>query len=330
MIKFEKTTCMIVVTGAAGFIGSCMIARLNESNFNNIIAVDVFQDEFKNQNLAGKKLRATIDREAFLPWLDENAEAVEFIFHLGAHTDTTEQDTDILRKLNTDYSKAIWKRCVDEQIPLIYASSAATYGAGENGFSDDENTLESLKPLNAYGQSKQEFDLWAISQEQKPFFWAGLKFFNVYGPNEYHKERMASVVYHSFHKIIESNTLKLFKSHRSDFEDGEQKRDFLYVKDAVEVMYWLMHHRKNSGIYNIGTGEARSFNSLATAIFKSLGLESKVEYVDTPEDIREKYQYFTEADIKKIKSIGYPMDFTTLEAGVDDYIKNYLLNMTYY
>ncbi len=255
---------------------------------------------------------------------------MEFIFHLGAHTDTTEQDTDILRKLNTDYSKAIWKRCVDEQIPLIYASSAATYGAGENGFSDDENTLESLEPLNAYGESKQEFDLWAISQEQKPFFWAGLKFFNVYGPNEYHKERMASVVYHSFHKIIESNTLKLFKSHRSDFEDGEQKRDFLYVKDAVEVMYWLMHHRKNSGIYNIGTGEARSFNSLATVIFKSLGLESKVEYVDTPEDIREKYQYFTEADIKKIKSIGYPMDFTTLEAGVDDYIKNYLLNMTYY
>ena len=321
---------MIVVTGAAGFIGSCMIGRLNQSNFNNIIAVDIFQDEFKNQNLLGKNLRATIDREAFLPWLDENAEAVEFIFHLGAHTDTTEENTDTLKKLNTDFSKAIWKRCVDEQIPLIYASSAATYGDGSHGFSDKETTLKSLIPLNAYGQSKHDFDVWAISQETMPFFWAGLKFFNVYGPNEYHKERMASVVYHSFQKIIEFNTLKLFKSHNPGFQDGEQKRDFLYVKDAVEVMYWLMHHRKNSGIYNIGTGQARTFNSLAQSVFKSLGLEPKVEYIDTPEDIREKYQYYTQADNQKIKSIGYPMDFTTLEAGVDDYVRNYLLDMAYY
>ncbi len=317
---------MIVVTGAAGFIGSCMVQQLNDHNFNRIIAVDDFSDEGKNRNLEGKKISAKVPREEFFAWLADNHEETEFIFHLGARTDTTERDRDLLWRLNTNYSKEIWQKCIDYQIPLIYASSAATYGDGTYGY-NDQQPIDELKPLNAYGDSKQAFDVWARGQEHQPFFWAGLKFFNVYGPNEYHKGRMASVVYHAYQQISQSGRVKLFRSHRPDFEDGGQMRDFIYVKDVVAVMYWLMRHRRNSGHYNVGTGRARSFSDLANAVFDAVGAERKIEYVDTPADIRDKYQYFTEATMSKLRAAGFVSEFHSLEEGVKDYVSRYLGHM---
>ena len=311
---------MIIVTGAAGFIGSQLVHKLNNEGFNAVVAVDQFDREDKNRNLEGAQLSARIDRAEFLQWLEEHHEEVEFIFHLGARTDTTEFDRELLWKLNTDYTKEVWKRCVEYQLPLVYASSAATYGMGEHGYRDDENLPPKLQPLNPYGESKNAFDIWALEQEEKPFFWAGLKFFNVYGPGEYHKGRMASVIWHAYNQIKGSGKMKLFRSHHPDFKDGEQQRDFIYVTDVVKVCYWLMHHRKNSGLYNLGTGEARSFNDLANAVFAALGKEAHVEYIDTPADIRDKYQYFTEADMKKLRSIGYQEPFTSLEEGVKEYV----------
>lgn len=316
---------MIIVTGAAGFIGSCLIKKLNSENFNAIVAVDKFEDETKNKNLVGAKLKEKVDRDVFMEWLDQNNETVEFIFHIGARTDTAEFDMDLLHQLNTEYTKEIWKRCVSYQIPLVYASSAATYGLGEEGYDDNESTIQKLQPLNPYGVSKQEFDVWALSQKDKPFYWAGLKFFNVYGPNEYHKGRMASVILHAFKQISATNKMKLFKSHNPKFKDGEQMRDFVYVKDVVEVCYYLMHHRKNSGIYNLGSGKARTFLDLTRSVFKAMDKKEDIEFIDTPEDIRDKYQYFTEANMEKLKSIGYDKSFSTLEEGVSDYVKNYLI-----
>jgi ADP-L-glycero-D-manno-heptose 6-epimerase len=315
---------MIIVTGAAGFIGSYLIQRLNQDNFNAIIAVDKFDNEEKNKNLVGLKIKEKIDRDQFLSWLDTNYETVEFIFHIGARTDTTEFDTALLNKLNTQYTKDIWTRCCNYQIPLVFASSAATYGLGENGYDDDESKIAQLKPLNPYGQSKQDFDVWALAQPEKPFFWAGLKFFNVYGPNEYHKGRMASVIWHAYNQITKTGKMKLFKSHNPDYKDGEQMRDFVYVKDVAEVCMFLMHHRKNSGIYNLGSGTARTFLDLTKAVFKALNKPEVIAFVDTPADIRDKYQYFTEAKMEKLKGIGYPDKFTDLENGVSDYIKRYL------
>ena len=323
---------MIVVTGAVGFIGSCLISRLNEDNFNYIIAVDDFSNEEKNKNLEGKKIQEKVDRKDFFNWLqkDENYKFVEFIFHIGARTDTAEFDQAIFDELNLNYSKKVWNACVEYQIPLVYASSAATYGNGEHGYVDSEEIISDLKPLNPYGESKNNFDIWAMAQAEKPFFWAGLKFFNVYGPNEFHKSRMASVVMHTFKQVKETGGMKLFRSHNPNFKDGEQLRDFVYVKDVVEVIIFLMHHRKNSGLYNLGTGKARSFKDLASNTFKALGLEPNISFIDTPEDIREKYQYFTEADMTKLKSIGYAKPFSTLEEGVEDYVSNYLIDKNYY
>ena len=321
---------MIVVTGAAGFIGSCMIARLNKENFNDIIAVDEFDNKEKLKNLEGKKILKQVNRNDFATWLDDHHEEVEFIFHLGARTDTAEFDKSLLKKLNTEYTKTVWRRCIEHQIPLVYASSAATYGLGEHGYIDDEKILEDLIPLNPYGVSKNEFDIWAVQQDEKPFFWAGLKFFNVYGPNEYHKGRMASVILHAFRQISETGKMKLFRSHNPDYKDGEQRRDFVYVKDVVEVMYWLMHHRKNSGIYNLGSGKSRTFLDLTNAVFSALNKTSDISFIDTPADIRDKYQYFTEADMSKLKSIGYPHEFTELEDGVKDYVGQYLKKGAYY
>jgi ADP-L-glycero-D-manno-heptose 6-epimerase len=312
---------MIIVTGAAGFIGSYLIQRLNQDNFNSIIAVDKFDNEEKNKNLAGLKIKEKIDRDQFLSWLDSNNETVEFIFHIGARTDTTEFDAALLNKLNTQYTKDIWARCCNYQIPLVYASSAATYGLGELGYDDDESKIAQLKPLNPYGQSKQDFDVWALAQPEKPFFWAGLKFFNVYGPNEYHKGRMASVIWHAYNQITKTGKMKLFKSHNPDYKDGEQMRDFIYVKDVAEVCMFLMHHRKNSGIYNLGSGTARTFLDLTKAVFKALNKPEVIDFVDTPADIRDKYQYFTEAKMEKLKGIGYSRKFTDLENGVADYTK---------
>ena len=321
---------MIIVTGAAGFIGSCLIQRLNQDNFNYIIAVDDFSNEEKNRNLVGKKIQEKVERENFFDWLDANYQEVEFCFHIGARTDTTEFDVEIFNKLNLNYSKKIWKKCYEYQIPLVYASSAATYGLGENGYDDNESLIPQLKPLNPYGDSKNDFDIWALKQKEQPFFWAGLKFFNVYGPNEFHKGRMASVIWHTFNQIKKTGSMKLFRSHNPEFKDGEQMRDFVYVKDVVEVCMFLMHHRKNSGIYNLGSGKARTFIDLVKNTFKSLENEKVISFVDTPEDIRDKYQYFTEANMSKLKSIGYERPFHTLEEGVSDYVKNYLVEERYY
>lgn len=321
---------MIIVTGAAGFIGSCLIQRLNELNFNYIIAVDDFSFDEKNKNLLNKKIQARVERTEFMSWLDANYQEVEFIFHIGARTDTTEFNKEIFDELNVNYSKDIWNRCVAYQIPLVYASSAATYGLGEIGYDDNEATIPQLKPLNPYGDSKNDFDIWALSQEKKPFFWAGLKFFNVYGPNEYHKGRMASVIWHAYHQILANGSLKLFKSHHPNYLDGEQLRDFIYVKDLVEVCVFLMEHRKNSGIYNLGTGKARSFNALGTSTFAALDKPVQITYIDTPIDIRDKYQYFTEANMAKLRSVGYHKPFYSLEEGVKDYVQTYLMRGLYW
>ncbi|PKQ66856.1 ADP-glyceromanno-heptose 6-epimerase [Raineya orbicola] len=316
---------MIVVTGALGFIGSCLIRKLNDENFNAIVAVDDFSKTEKLKNLEGKNLKEKVERTHFFEWLADNQKEVEFIFHLGARTDTTEFDVNIFNELNLEYSKKVWQACIEYSIPLVYASSAATYGLGEIGYDDDETKIKHLKPLNPYGQSKQDFDLWALAQAQKPFFWAGLKFFNVYGPNEYHKGRMASVIFHAFKQIQDTGTVTLFRSHNPDYIDGQQKRDFIYVKDVTEVCLFLMKHRKNSGIYNLGTGKARTFLDLAKNTFKSMGKEPQIKFIDTPADIRDKYQYFTEANMRKLKSIGYLKPFTTLEEGIKDYVQNYLM-----
>lgn len=321
---------MIIVTGAAGFIGSCLIARLNELNFNYIIAVDDFSFPEKNKNLVGKKIKERVERTQLASWLDANYREVEFFFHIGARTDTTEFDKSIFDELNVNYSKMVWQKCIDYQIPLVYASSAATYGLGELGYDDNEADIPKLKPLNPYGDSKNDFDIWALQQEEKPFFWAGLKFFNVYGPNEYHKGRMASVIWHAYNQITANASLRLFKSHKPEYADGEQMRDFIYVKDLISVCVFLMEHRKNSGIYNLGTGIARSFNALGTSTFRAMDKPVQINYIDTPIDIRDTYQYFTEANMSKLRSIGYKQAFYTLEDGVKDYVQNYLIPGKYW
>ena len=244
---------------------------------------------------------------------------------MGARTDTTEFDYSIHEELNVVYSQNVWNYCTEKNIPLIYASSAATYGSGELGYDDNHEIVEDLKPLNPYGISKNEFDKWALKQTETPPFWAGLKFFNIYGPNEYHKGRMASVIWHSFNQIKKDGLVKLFRSHRPDFKDGEQLRDFVYVKDLVKVIYWMMQNQQiPSGLYNLGTGSARSFYDLASSTFRGLDLEPNISFVDMPIDIRDKYQYFTEANMQKLKAAGYTDAFYTLEEGVDDYVRNYL------
>ncbi|MBP6184594.1 MAG: ADP-glyceromanno-heptose 6-epimerase [Saprospiraceae bacterium] len=322
---------MIVVTGAAGFIGSCMVARLNEAGlYRDVIVVDDFYKDRKDNNLRGKFIREWVHRDIFLNWFEQVPGLIKSVIHLGARTDTTEQDKTIFDSLNVDYSKNLWNLCTKYNIPFIYASSAATYGDGNMGYSDDHRVVPSLKPLNPYGDSKQEFDQWVLKQKETPPFWAGIKFFNVYGPNEYHKGRMASVVYHAFQQIRQTGAMKLFRSHRPDFKDGEQQRDFIYVKDVVDVLFYLLTAKPASAIYNLGTGKARSFLDLTNATFKSLGLEPQISFIDTPADIRDTYQYFTEADMGKLVKSGYDKPFTSLEDGVADYVKHYLTAGKYY
>jgi ADP-L-glycero-D-manno-heptose 6-epimerase len=321
---------MIIVTGAAGFIGSCLVGKLNHEGFEDIVVVDDFSNPEKNKNLDNKKFTAKIDRKDFINWLDENQKLVQFVFHIGARTDTTEFNIAIFDELNLGYTKKIWQVCVKHGLPLVYASSAATYGLGEYGYDDNHEIVEKLKPLNPYGESKNNFDKWALTQEEKPYFWAGFKFFNVYGPNEYHKGRMASVIFHAHNQIKSTSGMKLFRSHNPDYKDGEQIRDFVYVKDVVDILYFFMHHRKDSGIYNLGTGKARTFLDLVRNTFKAMEIKENIGFIDTPEDIRDKYQYFTEAKMDKLRSIGYTKEFHSLEAGINDYVKNYLLDHTYY
>lgn len=311
---------MIIVTGAAGFIGYKMVKKLNAHNFNDVIAVDEFSEH--KHDLSDCEVKEKVNRDEFSAWLDSNHENTEFIIHLGARTDTAEFDKELLWKLNTDYTKDLWTKCVSYQIPIIYASSAATYGLGEFGYSDDEEVMPKLKPLNPYGDSKLEFDLWALKQSDKPLFWCGLKFFNVYGPGEENKNRMASVVWHAYNQIKNTGKMNLFRSHNPDFKDGEQKRDFVFVEDVVDVIFWLMNHRQDSGIYNLGSGKARTFLDLVRSVFKSMNVEEDISFIDTPIDIRDKYQYFTEADMSKLKSIGYKKPFSELEKGISQYIES--------
>ena len=321
---------MIVVTGSAGFIGSCMVARLNQDGFNDVVLVDDFSNPEKNKNFEGKKYSQKVDRTQFAEWIKANHRFIQIIIHLGARTDTTEFNKDILTQLNLEYSKQVFNLCVEYGLGLIYASSAATYGMGELGYNDDHEVIYKLKPLNLYGESKNDFDKWVVAQPRKPYFWAGLKFFNVYGPNEFHKGRMASVIFHSHKQILATGMMKLFRSHNPDYRDGEQLRDFIYVKDVVDVISFMMNHRKDSGIYNLGTGQARSFMDLVRSTFRSMEVQENIEFIDTPADIRDKYQYFTEANMNKLRSIGYTKAFTSLEDGVEDYVRGYLIKGEYY
>lgn len=321
---------MIVVTGAEGFIGSCLVRKLNDSGYKDIVLVDDFSEGARALNLKHCQYKIKINRADLNTWLLSNANQVQCVFHIGARTDTTEKDEAIFKELNLDYSIALWNICTQNGIPFIYASSAATYGNGAFGYDDNQQELDKLQPMNPYGRSKNDFDKWAIAQDTQPFFWAGLKFFNVYGPNEYHKGRMASVIFHAFHQIKESGRVKLFKSHRPDYKDGEQQRDFIYVKDLVDVCVWLMENKPQSGIYNLGTGKARSWNELVSAIFAAMNLPVQIDYIDIPEDIRETYQYFTQANMDKLRAIGYNKPFTSIEDAVKDYVQQYLLHQEYY
>jgi len=321
---------MIAVTGAAGFIGSCLVRKLQDEGYDALIVVDDFSHPEKTKNLENKTHLKYVHREEFILWLEEHANEVDFLFHIGARTDTTEFDVNIFNELNLNYTKSLWNCCAKNAIPMVYASSAATYGLGEFGYSDDHSIVDRLKPLNPYGESKNDFDKWALKQEHHPPFWAGMKFFNVYGPNEYHKGRMASVIFHSFLQIQQNGNVKLFRSHRPDFKDGMQLRDFVYVKDVVEVLYFMMTKRPQNGLYNLGTGKARAFLHLAQATFAALNIPENIDFIDTPIDIRDKYQYFTEADMTKLIHAGYTKPFTGLEDGVRDYVQNYLSVNKYY
>ncbi|WP_207496436.1 ADP-glyceromanno-heptose 6-epimerase [Aridibaculum aurantiacum] len=331
----------IIVTGAAGFIGSQMVEYLNGRGYHNLILVDDFGVEAKRSNWEGKEYLEIVERYNLFAWLQQHEPKIDFIIHLGARTDTTEFDYSIHQELNVEYSQNVWNYCVQHNVPLIYASSAATYGAGELGYNDDHEVIFQLKPLNPYGVSKNEFDKWAIQQGATPPFWAGLKFFNVYGPNEYHKGRMASVIWHSFNQVKKDGVVKLFRSHRPDFKDGEQLRDFVYVKDVVKVIGWMMKKINDTassnsqpttsnlepGLYNLGTGKARAFADLVKATFAGLDKEPNIQFIDMPEDIRDKYQYFTEANMKKLRDAGYTDEFYSLEEGVIDYVRNYLVKL---
>ncbi len=320
---------MIVITGSAGFIGSCVVAKFNAEGINNLVLVDDFSVNSKQANYTLKTFYQKIERKHFIEWFDKNYNIVTDVIHIGARTDTTEKDVHILNELNLQYTKDIWKICSKNKINLIYASSAATYGLGEFGYDDDETKINQLKPLNLYGESKNDFDKWALQQSTSPPNWYGLKFFNVYGPNEYHKGRMASVIFHSFHQVNNTGKVKLFRSHNPNYTDGGQLRDFVYVKDVVSVIWFLYSNSVKSGIYNLGSGKARTFLDLANATFKALGKEPNIEFIDTPADIRDKYQYFTEANMNKLIAQGYSKKFTSLEEGVEDYVKNYLMKNSY-
>ena len=314
----------IIVTGGAGFIGSCMIRTLNDKGIWDIIVVDNIAATEKWKNLRNKIYKEYVHKNSFLQRL-ENGEfgKIGGIIHMGACSSTTEQDFDYLWSNNVAYTKRLWNYCVEHEIPFLYASSAATYGRGEEGF-DDRKDINLLRPLNGYGYSKQVFDQWSLKQEKKPIQHVGLKFFNVYGPNEYFKNNMASMVYHGFNQIKKNGVIRLFKSANLNYADGEQLRDFVYVKDVCEVMIFFMEHSEYSGIYNLGTGHAQSFVDLANAVFHALDLEPKIEYFDMPEKLKQNYQYYTKAEIGKLRELGYNKAFCDVEKGVFDYVTNHL------
>ena len=312
----------IVITGARGFIGANLVKALNKLGYEHLLLSDELDNDYKNENLSNSKYDLLVDRKLLFESLETYHP--DFVFHIGARTDTAETNKEIFDQLNVSYSKRIWEYCTTNQIPLIYASSAATYGDGSLGFSDQE-PIEPLKPLNAYGWSKQNFDLWTAKQENTPPFWAGLKFFNVYGPGETHKGRMASVVYHAYHQLTKNDALKLFRSHNRKYSDGAQLRDFIHVNDIVSICLFLFKNEGVSGLYNCGTGEAKTFNELAKYIFEAMEKPINIEYIDIPRDIRENYQYYTEATMRKLREAGYSKEFISLESGIKDYIINFLM-----
>jgi len=319
---------MIVITGGAGMIGSVIAWHLNTIlGREDIVIVDRINHPDQWQNLCHRQYANYLDKDELLPWL-ENASDIDAVIHMGAISATTERDFNKLVQDNIRYSQDLWSWCAKNKVPFIYASSAATYGDGGQGYIDDESKTNTLRPLNGYGYSKQFFDQWALAQIKAgaatPPHWYGFKFFNVYGPNEYHKERMASVALHSFNQFNEHGTVKLFKSHQEGYEDGMQLRDFVYVKDAAAVVVHFLMKKGTSGIYNIGTGKARAFKDLATAVMTSLNKQPNITYIDMPQDLHGKYQYFTEADMTKLLAAGYTQPFHTLEDGVRDYVQNYL------
>ncbi len=321
---------MIVITGAAGFIGSCLAGYLHSQGKHELVLVDEFSRADKQPNYSKKPFQALVDRTRLFDWLDKEGAGVRYVIHLGARTDTTEQSQEIFQQLNLSYSQRVWTWCVRQEVPLIYASSAATYGDGSLGFDDDHALVPSLQPLNPYGQSKQAFDAWVLQKSSSPPSWCGLKFFNVYGPNEYHKGRMASVIFHAYHQIQQTGQMRLFRSHRSDYKDGEQLRDFVYVMDVVRVIDWLMEQAPQHQIFNLGTGIARTFNDLVGAIFATLNLPPNITYIDIPTDIRNTYQYYTAAKMDKLIQAGYPAQMTTLEAGIEDYVRSFLQRNIFY
>ena len=318
---------MIVITGGAGMIGSMIAWHLNNLGRDDLVIVDDIQHPDQWQNLVKRRYQNYLDKSELACFLAGKPK-INTIIHMGAISATTERDFNKLVQNNIRYSQFLWEWCAENKVPYLYASSAATYGAGEEGY-DDTCDVNSLRPLNGYGYSKQYFDQWALQQtankKPTPPQWQGFKFFNVYGPNEYHKERMASVSFHTFNQFKADGTVKLFKSHLAGYEDGMQLRDFVYVKDAAAAVVHFVNNLCESGIYNIGTGHARAFKDLASAVMTSLGKTPNITYIDMPEDLRGKYQYFTEAKMLKLADAGYTEKFHTLEEGVRDYVQNYLM-----
>ncbi len=320
---------MLVVTGGAGFIGSVLAAALNEAGRSDLVIVDRFGHDEKWRNIAKRDFFEIVPVEALHSWLERFGGEVEAIFHLGAISATTFTDADEIIANNLNYSIALWRWCAAAKRPLIYASSAATYGDGTAGFDDAGgiDAFKRLRPMNLYGWSKHAFDLWALRQAvagAAPPHWVGLKFFNVFGPNEYHKGDMMSLVAKNYRKLAAGETIRLFKSHRPDYRDGEQRRDFVYAKDCVAAMLWLWRQGRDSGIYNIGSGEARSFLDLINALGTACGRAPNIEFVDIPPEIRPNYQYFTEAKLTRLRQAGYNAPFTPLEAAVTDLVTHHL------
>jgi ADP-L-glycero-D-manno-heptose 6-epimerase len=320
---------MLVITGGAGFIGSVLGAHLNEIGRADLVLVDRLGSDGKWRNIAKRDFFEIVTIDGLFAWLDRFGAQVEAVFHLGANSSTTATDADKIVATNLNYSIALWRWCAANRKPLIYASSAASYGNGEAGFDDRGGiaALKRLRPLNLYGWSKHAFDLWALREAatgHAPPFWIGLKFFNVFGPNEYHKGDMMSLVAKNYGHIAAGEPIRLFRSHRPDFADGEQRRDFIYAKDCAAVMSWLLQHGRDSGIFNLGTGRARSFRDMMAAVGAACGMEPNIEYIDMPAAIRPNYQYFTQASMAKLGEAGYAAPFTSLEAAVQDYVREHL------
>lgn len=315
---------MVIVTGGAGFIGSCIVRMLNDMGIDDIVIVDHIGATDKWRNLCNKRYREYVGRDRFPALLPSYAGGTDLIIHMGACSATTERDFDFLYANNFAYTKMLWEFCAEHQIRFFYASSAATYGDGSMGF-DDTADIGALRPLNGYGYSKHIFDLWARKQEKRPRQHVGFKFFNVYGPNEYCKGSMASVVFHACRKIMETGGMGLFRSYRDDFEDGKQMRDFVYVKDICRVVRYMMEHPDIDGLYNLGTGQAGTFYDLTAAVFRAMGREPVIRYIDMPDALQKTYQYYTQAEMDKLRKAGYSERFYSLEDGVTDYVQRYLM-----